>query len=336
MGVTIPRVGLEDGDSVVVDVVTPPDRSLNVSIAGLVRKPDTYPWHEGMTLKELVILARGPIVGADLREAEIAHLPEDRTGGKMAETVRVPMDSSYLVERDTAGNYLGAAGVTFPPAGSAPTVVLQPFDRVTIFQQPEFEFQRMVDIRGEVQHPGTYALQRKDERISDLVKRSGGLLPTAYVDGARLLRGFANAGRVDLRLTRAIERPGSPEDVILQPGDTLTIPEYNPTVRVEGAVNSPTSVLYQQGRGLDYYIANAGGWAQNADKGRVSVRYANGTARVRSRFLLWSSYPTPGPGSTVTVPVAPQGPPFNPTEFLGSLAQILASTVAILVIATKL
>ena len=114
------------------------------------------------------------------------------------------------------------------------------------------------------------------------------------------------------------------------------IPEYNPTVRVQGAVNSPTSVLYQPGQGLGYYIANAGGFAQNADKGRLSVRYANGTAKVRSKFLFFTSYPTPGPGSTITVPVAPQGAPFNVTQFAGSLAQILASSLAIVLLATKL
>lgn len=98
---------------------------------------------------------------------------------------------------------------------------------------------------------------------------------------------------------------------------------------MEGAVNSPTSVLYQEGEGLDYYIANAGGYARNADKGRVSVRYANRSARVRAKFLIFRSSPRPGPGSTVNVPLAREGEPFNVTQFVGSMAQILASTVAI-------
>ena len=54
-------------------------------------------------------------------------------------------------------------------------------------------------------------------------------------------------------------------------------------MRVEGAVNSPASVLYREGERLGYYIANAGGYARNADKGRVSVRYANGSARVKEQ-----------------------------------------------------
>src|SRR3990170_3190110 len=133
---SMPRVGLEDGDSVVVDAALTPERSLLVSIAGMVRKPGSYPWHEGMTLRELVTLARGPIVGADLREAEVARLPADRSGGQLAEAIRVPLDSSYLFERDSLGGYLGAAGLAFPPAGSAPALELEPYDQVTIFRPP--------------------------------------------------------------------------------------------------------------------------------------------------------------------------------------------------------
>jgi protein involved in polysaccharide export with SLBB domain len=288
-----------------------------------------------MTLRDLVTLARGPIVGADLRETELARLPADRSGGQLAETLRLPLDSSYLLERDAAGAYLGAAGVAFPPAGSAPEVTLQPYDRVTIFPQPEFELQRQVHITGEVRYAGSYALTRKDERLSDLVKRAGGLLATAYPEGARFIRPLDRAGRIDVQLSRILERPGGSGDIILQPDDSVHIPEYAPTVRVEGAVNSPTSVLYQQGQGLGYYIANAGGYARNADKGRVSVRYANGSARVKSRFLIFGSSPAPGPGSVVSVPSKAPGEPFNVTQFVGSLAQVLASTVAILVIATR-
>jgi protein involved in polysaccharide export with SLBB domain len=334
-GVAVPPLALEDGDSVVVDSITAGEQSLFVTVAGMVRKPGAYPWREGMTLKELVVLARGPLVGADLREAEVARLPADRSQGELAITLRVPLDSSYLFERDTVGGYQGAAGLAFPPAGSAAEVVLEPFDRAVILKQPEWELQRTVEIQGEVPYPGSYALARKDERISDLVKRAGGLLPTAYPDGAQFVRQMGNAGRVNFDLNQALESPGTSNDIMLQPGDRLTVPEYAPSVRVEGAVNSPASVLYRAGEGLSYYIANAGGYARLADKGRVHVRYADGSARVKSRFLLFSSSPAPGPGSVVTVPSKLPGEPFNLTQLLGSLAQVLASTVAIIVIATQ-
>ena len=299
-----------------------------------------------MTLRELVTLARGPIVGADLRAAEVARLPADRSGGQLAEAIRVPLDSSYLFERDSLGAYVGPVGLAFPPAGSAAELALQPYDQVTVFRQPQFELQRAVQLTGEVAYPGTYALRRRDERMSDLVRRAGGLLSTAYPDGARFYRHEealrpANGAPVDtlvsvnIELGQVLGQPGSPNDVVLQPKDSLHIPEYLATVRVEGAVTSPTSVLYRERAGLDYYVANAGGYTRNADQGRVSVRYAKGSARVKSKFLFFSSSPRPRPGSVVTVPRKPEGEPFNLTQLLGTVAQVLASTVAIVAIATR-
>src|SRR5439155_6580939 len=90
-GVNIPIVGLQDGDSVVVDLVPPLGGTYYVAIAGMVIKPGQYPWRPGMTLRELVLLARGPKVGAYLKEAEIARLPEDRSKGQLATTIREPM-----------------------------------------------------------------------------------------------------------------------------------------------------------------------------------------------------------------------------------------------------
>src|SRR5205823_5433150 len=96
--VTMPSLALEDGDSVVVDAVKPLAGQYYVTIVGRVNKPGAYPWREGMTLRDLVLLARGPAVGADLQEAEVARLPADRTGGQIATTERVPLDSTYLFE----------------------------------------------------------------------------------------------------------------------------------------------------------------------------------------------------------------------------------------------
>src|SRR5437870_5232513 len=179
-GVAIPSVGLQDGDSVVVDSVMALAGQYFVAVAGMVTKPGVYPWRDGMTLRELVVLARGPRVGADLREAEIARMPADRSGGQLATTVRVPLDSSYLLERDSAGRYAGPPGLSFPSAGSAPEVPLAAYDNVLILRQPDFELQRTVTIQGEVYYTGTYALKSKDDRLADLIQRAGGLTRQAY------------------------------------------------------------------------------------------------------------------------------------------------------------
>jgi protein involved in polysaccharide export with SLBB domain len=327
---------LEDGDVVQVDSLAGAADEYTVAITGMVQQPGTYPWRPGMTLRQLVVLARGPKIGADLREAEIAKLPADRSHGQLATTLRVPLDSTYLFERDSSGSYVGPPGVVFPARGTATEIPLEPYDNVLIFRQPNFELQRSVTITGEVAYPGTYALRAKDDRLADLVQRAGGLTPRAYPEGIRFVREIDNRGRINIDLPKALRDHASRDNIILQPGDSVRIPEYQPSVRVSGAVNSPGSVLYRRGAGLDYYLSAAGGFNRVADKGAVSVRFANGEVRTKSRFLFVSTSPSPGPGSEVVVPAKdPNEPRTDKVALFGAIAQILASTVAIIVVATR-
>src|SRR5437016_6127140 len=194
--VSMPEIALQDGDSVVVDTVHDLAGQYYVSIVGVVNKSGTYPWREGMTLRDLMLLSRGPGVGAYLNEAEVARVPSDRTKGQLATTVRVPLDSTYLFERDSTGRYVGPPGLPFPKPG-APEVPLQPYDNVLILKQPEFELQRTVTIAGEVYYPGTYALKTKSDRLAILVQRAGGLTPQAYADGIRFYRQVNGSGRIN-------------------------------------------------------------------------------------------------------------------------------------------
>ena len=331
-GVSIPPLALLDGDSVVVDAIGGLGEQPFVAIAGMVAKPGFYPWREGMTLRDLVLLARGPRMGADLREAEIARLPTERLNGQLAATVRVALDSSYLLERDSSGRYVGAPGVAFPAAGSAEEMPLQPFDNVLIFRQPEFELQRTVTIAGKVRYPGAYALQAKDERLSSLVNRAGGLTSEAYAGGVRFYRPGNGAGRINVKLDRALKEQGSREDIILQPGDSIEIPQYSPSVKVSGAVNSPGSVMYRPGANLDYYLSAVGGFAPQANEKYVTVRFANGEVRTPSGWLFFKSKPEPGPGSEIFVPIKPPGRQVDPVSLLAATAQVLSAVLAIIVV----
>ncbi len=332
--VVIPGLSVQDGDSVVVDTVRDLAGQYYVSIVGVVNKPGVYPWREGMTLRDLMLLARGPGVGADLNEAEVARMPSDRTQGQLATTVRVSLDSTYLFERDSSGRYVGPPGLPFPAPG-APEVALQPYDNVLILKQPEFELQRTVTLVGEVRYPGTYALKAKGDRLAALIQRAGGLTSQAYADGIRFYRQVNGSGRINIDLPKALRDTTARDNLLLQPGDSVFIPEYIPSVRVVGAVNAPGSVLYKKGAGLSYYIDAAGGFAYTADPGRTSVRSASGEVETRHKFLFFRSDPQPGPGSEVTVPLKDTTNPTNYVALFGAIAQILASTVAIIVVATK-
>jgi len=334
-GAIIPPVGLQDGDSIVVDTVPELDKGYYVTIGGEVISPGQFAWTDGMTIRDLVALSRGPTVAADLRAAEVARMPGDRQNGLRAELISVPLDSSYLSQRDGQGRFRGPPGVSFPPPGASPDFLLEPYDQVTIPPQPDFDVPGSVTVTGEVAVPGPYALLTTSDRVADVVGRAGGVLPTGYVDGARLIRTLDELGRVDLDLAAALEDPEGDENLVLQPGDSLVVPEYSPTVRVVGAVNSPVTVRYVPGEGLGYYIANAGGYRNDADEGRVSVRYANGSARTRSTFLFFSSYPNPGPGSEVLVPSRDPSIALQWIEILGPLVTAIGSVTALIIAVTN-
>src|SRR3989440_265477 len=332
-GIGIPSLPLDNGDSVVVDSVAPLDSVLYVGISGMVNKPGRYPWQDGMTLRDLMLLARGPSIGAYLKDVEIARLPGDRAQGQLADTIRAPIDSTYLFERSRSGRYIGPAGPAFAAAG-APEVSLQPYDNVLVLKQPEFELQRSVQVRGEVRFPGTYSLRSKDERLVDLLDRAGGPTKQAYLNGIRFFRKEGDAGRVGLDLARVLRDRRHKDNIVLADGDSLYIPAYVPTVRVEGAVSSPGSVTYVQGQGLDYYLNAAGGVSYTGDKGRVYVQQPNGNVRaVHKRPLFFgTSKPTPEPGAMVVVPVRDTTARGETGAVLAGVAQIVAALTTIIVV----
>ncbi len=93
--------------------------------------------------------------------------------------------------------------------------------------------------------------------------------------------------------------------------------------------------MYRRGAKLDYYLSAAGGFTRSAERHQVSVWYANGAVRTPGGGLFRSN-PTPGPGSEILVPFKdPNAPRTDTVALFGAIAQILASTVAIIVIAKR-
>jgi polysaccharide biosynthesis/export protein len=301
-----------------------------VAINGAVGKSGQFPYREGMTIRDLVLLAGGLDQSAYLNEAEIARLPTDRTGGLTATTFRVPLDSSYIFERGPDGKYLGPPGLP-APTGPNPEVTVQPYDNVLILRQPNWELQRTAVIAGEVRYPGRYSLITKTEKITDLIKRAGGLTTDAYANGVIFYRTRNAIGRIGIELPDVLKDAKSLDNLPLQDGDSLFIPRYNAVVNVQGAVNSPVSVTYAPGKSLEYYVRAAGGPSRKADIGRAYVTQPNGKVEARqSNFFRPDGLPEPRAGSTVFVPErAPDDKPFDFLSSAGSIAQILATLVTL-------
>ena len=289
----------------------------SITIEGEVRKPGVYKYIDKITLKDLLFQAGGLTDAAAPQQIEIARrLNNDSMGSsqKIAEVLDVNS------ERDLASK------------GSE--IVLHPYDIVLIRTKIGYKPQVTVALAGEVVYPGTYVLETKQDKISDLIKRAGGLTPEAYLDGAYLSRinasGIsreANISRIQkiqrdskdtsntllddvtnpivkvgLNLRTILSNPGSNEDIILREGDVLNVSKITNEVMINGEVMFPTQVVYKEGADLSYYIDKAGGFNDNARKKRTYVLYANGSAGKTKKFLFIKSYPSIKPGAEILVP----------------------------------
>jgi polysaccharide biosynthesis/export protein len=324
VGAVVNDFPLHEDDVVQLFAVTDfrPDRY--VAIGGAVQKPGRFPYRQGMTMRDLVLLAGGLEEGAYLKEAEIARLPQNRTGSTTATTIRVPLDSTYLFERKSGEAYQRAPGLA-APADGAPEAPLRPYDNVLILQQPSWELQRVVTISGEVRFPGQYALKTRDERLADLIDRAGGMTAEAYPAGTIFIRNKDHVGRVAIDVPQALKRHNSPENLLLMDGDRISVPLKSYVVTVRGSVNAPNVVAYVPGKDIDYYIDQAGGPGRDADGRRAFITQPSGKRETKGRFFS----PKPQPGSLVIVPPRDPSSQNGVLTVIGATAQAATSLLTI-------
>ena len=153
------------------------EEEYSVAIDGEVQAPNEFPYMQGMTLEDLIAMAGGLKESASRARVEVARRvkgedDQEESGDQSFQTAET---FQFRVNRDLS-------------LGDESDFELLPYDKVYIRRSPGYEEQRTVYVRGEVRYPGTYVIQNKDERISDIVDRSGGLTPYAYEEGARLIR----------------------------------------------------------------------------------------------------------------------------------------------------
>ena len=136
-------------------------------------------------------------------------------------------------------------------------------------------------------------------------------------------------------LPRVLKDPRFRDNVILMGGDSIVIPEFNPIVMVQGAVNSPGPVAFTPGKNLDWYVDAAGGYTQQGDNRHPYVTQPNGERQgVKRRAVFADRVPEPRPGAVVFVAArTAQEPASNLTGILSTAAQLLGALVTIIVVA---
>ena len=312
-----------------------------VTIHGEVMYPGIYKFAANETLEDLVLQAGGLKESASTTKVDVARRiinPKAlSTDSVISRTYTFALKDGFVID--------GEAGFT-----------LQPFDEVYVRKSPGYNVQKNIAVQGQVMFAGTYTLTSKNERLSDAIKRAGGVTDLAYIRGARLERRITpderlrmetvlrlaemQSGKKDsvekkrldlgdtyyvgIELEKALAEPGGDADLVLREGDKLIVPEYNGTVKISGNVMYPNTVAYEKGRRPAWYINQAGGFGNRAKKSNTYIIYMNGTvARVGHNAKI-------RPGCEIVVPTKPEGNSKALTQWLsvGTTVAGLATLIA--------
>ncbi|AEL24466.1 SLBB domain-containing protein [Cyclobacterium marinum] len=141
-----------------------------VQISGEVNRTGVFQYAKNMTVGDLITKASGFKESASSANIEIARRVKGEVGGEIAKIFTVSIDEDLKIteaERE---------------------IILEPFDHVFVRKSPGFQEEKIVYVEGEVFYPGGFTLEKRDERISDVLKRAGGLNNYAYPKGATLIR----------------------------------------------------------------------------------------------------------------------------------------------------
>lgn len=315
---TIPDIKLNRNDLLVISSISEIQDRGWFSISGQVARPGTYPYAENMTLEDLILEAGGLLEGASTIRVDVSR--------------RIVNPASAVPTEQLSENFsisiVGGLG-----SGEGQNFILKPYDIIHVRRSPGYAPQEMVNLRGEILFAGNYAIEKRNERVSSLLSRAGGLIEGAYVKGAQLTRKLteeeyrvrqetlrlamqnSKAGQGDsialsqievadhynvgINLEKALAYPGSTYDIVVKPGDVLYVPEQQSTVKIAGDVMFPNTVVYVPGKKLSYYIDQAGGYGHRAKKGKAFIVYMNGSVAKAGRNAVIE------PGCQIIIPSKP-------------------------------
>ncbi len=350
-----PDVPLQREDSISISSIFDIKEEYTIRVEGEVRTPGTLKFAEGMSLEDVIIQAGG--------------LKESATPQRIEVSRRVKNSNALSASAKTAEVF--QADVSRDLKGLTAGFTLQPFDIVVVRPSAGYEVQRIVRVEGEVLYPGIYTLSKKDERISDLIKRAGGFTALAYPEGASLKRSGSQQGDsievtrkmekerlkkfqrlqksindtvtinlseeevlrnsfVGINLPKILNKPGQKEDIFLEEGDILSVPKQLQTVKVNGEVLSPNTVIFSKNRGFKEYVSNAGGFSQKALKRRSYIIYANGSVKSTKKVFFFNNYPLVKPGAEIFVPKRDDKPNLTVQQLVGVTSGLASLAVIII------
>jgi protein involved in polysaccharide export with SLBB domain len=338
---------LQNEDILFIPTIAEHQNRRTVTILGEVVFPGPYEYADSMTIEDFILQAGGLTYAASTAKVDVSRQYHDPSatdaGMELKKTFSFTIDENFQFSNDK-------------------NFQLQPFDIVQVRRSPTYQDPITVTIDGEVMFRGAYTMERKNMRLSDLVKAAGGIVEGADIRGARLerrmnadelarARAVVRMARqtatesgdsisldrlalrthypVGIHLDEAINNPGTTQDIELMDGDQLVVPRFNHTVRISGDVYIPNTVAFEEGKGYKYYVEQAGGFGDRAKKKNTYVVYQNGTMAMAKKAKI-------EPGCEIIVPTKAKRDSSNLQQWLGigtsmaSLATMIASIANLL------
>jgi len=301
----------------------------NVSINGVVRNPGIYELKNQMTVKDLILEAGGLEDNVYKYKTEIARIdPFKNNFDKYAEIISFNIDGRFKISNSTYNNISESKNSNLEN-----DFILKPYDIVSIRPDPYFNYQKQINISGEVLYPGNYTILSPNEKVTDIIKRAGGLKPNAYPEGSHY---FRKGVKINASFSKIIKNPRSKNNFIVQDKDSLNIVSSPNLILVNGEVNRDGVHKYVSGKRLRYYLKLAGGVRPDADLDNIWVEFPNGDSK---QFKKWSIFsPKVIDGSIIVVGKKKEEEPFNHTEYAKEVTAILANlaqTLAVVALAVN-
>jgi protein involved in polysaccharide export with SLBB domain len=271
--------------------------SATIRVSGSVRSALVLPYGKALTLSDAIRLAGGLSLGAAKGKIDLFRV-------KFVEEANAKTLYQSLEVQDQLGN-------------SGQDILLEPFDEIVVRAIPEFSLLTKVQISGAVKYPGEYALLNSNEKLSEVVKRAGGLSADAYPEGGKMMRKLDSIGVVVTRMEIALKNPRSAYNLTLKDGDEILIPKSLDLVTIrtlntkafevfeEEQVldGSKISVAFRAGKRGKWYINEyAGGALSRKNMRQLKVHYPNGHIKKTRSLGFFSITPKVHKGSKILLP----------------------------------
>ena len=332
---------LRDNDKLVIPSLQELESRKSVSISGEVNDPNEYPFFDGMTAVDLILMAKGINEKGSFEDITIYRSTYDESQLNPVETITISLNEGYS------------------NLNSKQNIELFANDLVVVRSKLGYQSKEFVSVSGLAKKPGDYALKSNKYSLYDLINDFNGFLPDAQLNGVKLRRIIEineimniteKIGQdsvverddildeyieIGLNIDLILKSEGRLDEynLTLKAGDQIIVPKSDNSIEITGAVQKASAVSFNNSLTVTKAINAAGGFGINAKKNRVYVIYQNGSIKSTKSFLFFRNYPKLLPGSKVFVPKKDEN--FNKTS-VGEIVGYTTSLVSVIALIKSL